>query len=423
MTLRERLPALASKDYRLWFLGQGISVIGTWLQNTGQAWLVLKLTNSPFKLGLLSTIQYLPSLLLSLFIGPLLDRYPKRSILIVTQSLFSIAALILAALAFSPNVQYWHILAVAGFTGFLTAVDWPARQSFVVEQVGERSLVVNAVALNSTIFNVARVLGPAIGGVLIAAIGIPWTFLFNSGSYIAVITSLCFMKAGRNPRAKGGNFKGELRAGLSYIRKEKRIMLILIMIGFFSLFLMNLNILIPSFAKLTLGLSADRYGLLMSAMGFGSMMAGIIMSLSGEKLVPSPRLIVLAGFILAFAMVLTGLQKNFMLSAILLAACGFGMSSYATLCNTSVQILSTDEMRGRVMSAYNLLFVGSTPIGSLYCGLVSESFGVNAGFWLSGVLGLVFLAIVSFFILPRVFTSVSNLVLDSNKGENPSPPS
>jgi len=423
MTLRERLPALASKDYRLWFFGQGISVIGTWLQNTGQAWLVLKLTNSPFMLGLISTIQYLPSLLLSLFIGPLLDRYPKRSILIVTQILFSLAALILAALAFSPHVQYWHIMAIAAFTGVLTAVDWPARQSFVAEQVGERSLVVNAVALNSTIFNIARVLGPAIGGVLIAAIGIPWTFLFNAGSYIAVITSLCFMKAGRNPRAKGGNFKGELRAGLSYIRKEKRIMLILIMIGFFSLFLMNLNILIPSFAKLTLGLSADRYGLLMSAMGFGSMIAGIIMSLSGEKLVPSPRLILIAGFVLAFAMVLTGLQKNFILSAILLAACGFGMSSYATLCNTSVQILSTDEMRGRVMSAYNLLFVGSTPIGSLYCGKVSESFGVNAGFWISGALGLVFLIIVSLFVFPRVFARVSNLVLDGTQRDSTESPS
>ena len=423
MMLKNRLPAFASKDYRLWFIGQGISVIGTWLQNTGQAWLILKLTNSPFMLGLISTIQYLPSLLLSLFIGPLLDRYPKRSILIVTQILFSLAALTLAALAFSPNVQYWHILVVAAFTGILTAIDWPTRQSFVSEQVGDRSLVVNAVALNSTIFNIARVLGPALGGGLIAAVGIPWTFLFNASSYIAVITSLCFMKAGREPQAIIRNFKGELRAGLSYIYKEKRIMLILIMIGFFSMFLMNLNILIPSFATITLGLSADRYGLLMSAMGFGSMIAGMIMSLSGNKLLPSPRLILIAGIIFASAMVLTGFQKNFILSAILLAACGFGMSSYATLCNTSVQILSSNEMRGRVMSVYNLLFVGSTPIGSIYCGKISESYGVNAGFWISGMLGLVFLAIVSFFIFPRVFVSVSDLVLDGTQKDSPNSPS
>ncbi|MFZ5860692.1 MAG: MFS transporter, partial [Spirochaetota bacterium] len=321
MSIKDRLPALASRDYRLWFVGQGISVIGTWLQNTGQAWLVLKLTNSPLKLGILTSVQYLPSLLLSLFIGPILDRYPKRSILLWTQSLFAFSAALLAAIVFSGREQYWHVLAIAAFTGLVTAVDWPARQSFVSEQVEDKDAVVNAIALNSTIFNIARVIGPAIGGALIAVVGIPWTFALNALSYLAVIASLWAMRSGRVAYApKSGRYRSDIREGLTYIRKRKSISILLIIVGVITTFLLNFNILIPSYAKLTLGLGADRYGILMSAMGVGAMLAGILMSLGGRALQPKPAYIFGAGFILSIAMILIGLQRNFIISAILLAA-------------------------------------------------------------------------------------------------------
>ena len=197
MNIRKRLPAFESRDYRIWFAGQSISLVGTWLQNTGQSWLVLKLTNSPFKLGLLVSIQFLPSLILSVFIGPIIDRFPKRSILLFTQTMYALAAAALAVVAFGGHAQYWQVLIIAAVTGVISAVDWPTRQSFVGEQVNDRSAVVNAVALNSTMFNIARVVGPGIGGVLIAAVGIPWTFALNSVSFIAVIISLLLMKAGR----------------------------------------------------------------------------------------------------------------------------------------------------------------------------------------------------------------------------------
>jgi len=317
MNLRERLPALASRDYRLWFAGQGISVIGTWLQNTGQAWLVLKLTNSPLKLGILTSVQYLPSLLLSLFIGPIIDRFPKRSILLWTQSLFALLAALLAGIVFSGQERYWHVLAIAACTGLVTAVDWPARQSFVSEQVEDRDAVVNAIALNSTIFNIARVLGPAIGGALIAVVGIPWTFALNAVSYLAVIAGLWAMRSGRVAYAPGsGHWRGDIREGLLYIRKRKSIAVLLIIVGFISTFLLNFNILIPSYARLTLRLGAERYGLLMSAMGVGSMLAGILMSLGGRSLQPKPAYIFGAGFVLSIGMILivsanfTPLGKN-----------------------------------------------------------------------------------------------------------------
>lgn len=407
MNIKERLPALASRDYRLWFVGQGISVIGTWLQNTGQAWLVLKLTNSPLKLGILTSVQYLPSLLLSLFIGPILDRYPKRSILLWTQSLFAFLAALLAAIVFSGVEQYWHVLAIAALTGLVTAIDWPARQSFVSEQVEDKDAVVNAIALNSTIFNIARVIGPAIGGALIAIVGIPWTFALNALSYLAVIASLWAMHSGRVAYApKAGHYQSDIREGLEYIKKRKSIAILLVIVGVISTFLLNFNILIPSFAKLTLGLRADRYGILMSAMGIGAMIAGILISLGGRTLKPKPSYIFGASFILSISMILIGLQRNFIISAILLAACGFGMSSFATMCNTSVQILSSPSMRGRVMAAYNLVFVGSTPIGSLYTGQISDMLGSDVGFLISGILGLLFILSMRIFVTPKVFKGI-----------------
>lgn len=412
MDIRKRLPALESKDYRLWFVGQSISLIGTWLQNTGQAWLVLKLTNSPFKLGLLTSIQFLPSLILSVFIGPVIDRFPKRSILLFTQIMYALAAAALAVVAFGGHAQYWQVLLISALTGVISAVDWPTRQAFVSEQVSDKSAVVNALALNSTIFNIARVVGPGIGGILIAAVGIPWTFALNSISFIAVIISLLFMQAGRKPSKSGkGDYAQEVREGIQYIAKNQVIMSLLIIAGVISLFLLNFNILIPSFAKLTLGLRADGYGGLMSAMGVGALAAGVLMSLGGSRLEPTPAYIYWSGVILAVAMVLVGLQRNFYLTGLLLIFCGFGMAALSTLSNTALQMQSPDHMRGRVMAAYNLVFVGSTPIGALYAGQISDVLGANMGFLVSGVIGVVFLGVMLIFVTPRTFHGLKTFAI------------
>jgi MFS family permease len=419
VNIRKRLPAFESKDYQLWFAGQSISLVGTWLQNTGQSWLVLKLTNSPFKLGLLTSIQFLPSLILSIFIGPIIDRFPKRSILLFTQTMYALAAAALAVVTFGGHAQFWQVLVIATVTGLITAIDWPTRQSFVGEQVNGRSAVANAVALNSTMFNIARVVGPGIGGVLIAIVGIPWTFALNSVSFIAVIISLLLMKAGRKPtKSKMGSYAQEVREGGQYIFRNQVVMGLLMISGIISLFLLNFNITIPSFAQLTLGLQADGYGGLMSAMGVGALAAGVLMSLGGARLEPTPAYIYGSGFILAVAMILVGIQRNFYLTGLLLVFCGFGMAALSTMCNTALQMQSPDNMRGRVMAAYNLVYVGSAPIGALYAGEICDALGANMGFFISGVIGVVFLGAMLVFVTPRAFRGLRTFaVADSSAGD------
>jgi len=418
VNIRKRLPAFESKDYRLWFAGQSVSLVGTWLQTTGQSWLVLKLTNSPLKLGILTSIQFIPSLVLSVFIGPIIDRFPKRSILLFTQIMYALAAVALAVVAFGSHAQFWQVLVIAAITGLISAIDWPTRQAFVGEQVNDRSAVVNAVALNSTMFNIARVIGPGIGGILIAVVGIPWTFTLNAVSFIAVIISLLLMKAGRKPtKSSTGSYAQEIREGTRYIAGNQIIISLLIISGVISLFLLNFNIMIPSFSMLTLHLQADGYGGLMSAMGVGAMAAGVLMSLGGSRLEPTPAYIYGSGFVLAVAMVLVGIQRNFYLTGLLLVFCGFGMAALSTMCNTALQMQSPDDMRGRVMAAYNLVWVGSTPIGALYAGKICDALGANMGFFVSGAVGVVFLGVMLVFVTPRIFRGLRTFaVADSSAG-------
>jgi MFS family permease len=288
----------------------------------------------------------------------------------------------------------------------------------VGEQVNDRSAVVNAVALNSTMFNIARVIGPGIGGILIAVVGIPWTFSLNAVSFIAVIISLLLMKAGRKAtKSSTGSYAQEIREGTRYIAGNQIIISLLIISGVISPLLLNFNIMIPSFSMLTLHLQADGYGGLMSAMGVGAMAAGVLMSLGGSRLEPTPAYIYGSGFILAVAMVLVGIQRNFYLTGLLLVFCGFGMAALSTMCNTALQMQSPDDMRGRVMAAYNLVWVGSTPIGALYAGKICDALGANTGFFVSGAIGVVFLGAMLVFVTPRVFRGLRTFaVADSSAG-------
>ena len=293
----------------------------------------------------------------------------------------------------------------------MTAVDWPARQAFVSEQVLDKTAVTNAVALNNTLFNIARVIGPALGGILIAAVGIPWTFALNALSFIAVIASLVMMEAGRTPvRAERSDMKTEVVGGIKYIRDNPAIMSLLAIVGFLSLFVLNFNVTVPSFSKIALGMGSDAYGGLMAVMGAGALAAGLMVAFGGDKVEPKPAFVYAAGFILCIGTILVGVQRNLILSGLFLAVCGFGMSLLTTMCNTSVQMQSSDKMRGMVMSVYNLVFVGVTPFGSLYSGLIADWLDTGWAFTLSGILGVAFLLYMRIFVTPKSFKGIESFV-------------
>ncbi|HUX14163.1 MAG TPA: MFS transporter [Spirochaetia bacterium] len=388
-------PSLTHRNFLIFWSGQGFSVIGTWMQNVGQAWLVLQLTNSPFKLGLVSTIQFLPVMLLSVFAGPFVDRFPKRKVLIFTQTMLMLLAFVLSAITFLHVVQYWHILVLALLLGMVNTFDIPTRQSFVIELAGREDLM-NAISLNSTVFNMARVVGPAVAGLLIGLIGIAPCFLFNGISFLAVIVSLFFINVPdyRAPQVAdtdvGNPFSRVLSSigeGLNYIRKNSHILLPLALMAVLSTFVMNFNIVVPTFVKIELSGNATSFGLLMTAMGIGSFAGGLLLTLRSAGGPKAVRLIA-GGAGMSLFLLLAGFQRSFLLSAVLLAVTGFFSVTFAASCNAYVQSNSIDSMRGRVMSVYSLVFGGVTPIGSLYAGALVDAASASVCMVVSGAIGL-----------------------------------
>jgi MFS family permease len=389
-------PALRQRNFRLFWTGQLVSVIGTWMQNVGQDWLVLELTGSAAKLSVVAAVQFLPMMLLSLFAGPFIDRYPKRRTLVLTQSALALLALALSILTATHAVRYWMVLVLAFLLGMVTLVDNPTRQSYVIELSG-RGALVNAVSLNSAAFNAARIFGPGIAGLLIEAIGIAPCFFLNALSFLAVIAALLRVDAPTGPSRPSIVGPRELlastREGLAYIRGKREIALPLVLMALVSTIVINYNVFVPTFAKLTLGRSASGYGFLMTCMGIGSLAAALLLAVrSGAG--PS-RLRLYGGALgLCAGILACGLQRSYALSCVLLGLTGFATISFAASTNATIQLASDDEHRGRVMSVYSLVFGGVTPIGSLYAGLVSELAGPAFAMSLSGGLGLVASALI-----------------------------
>jgi MFS family permease len=388
---REFFPAFSHRNYRLFFIGQCISLIGTWVQNTSQSWLVLQLTDSAFLLGLLSAVQFLPMMLLSLFAGTLVDRFPKRTVLLVTQTALAALAAILATLTICNVVQYWHVLVLAALLGLVNTMDMPTRQSFFVELVGREDLM-NAIALNSTVFNLARILGPAVAGVLIGWVGIGVCFYINAVSFLAVIAGLWLMDI-RAPAVKAAavSLKGIFRdigEGLRYIRTRKLILQPLILLALMSAFVMNFTVLVPYYATHTLGrANAAEYGLLMTFMGIGSFTGALLMaarSRGGPKL----KLLLAGAAGMAGLLAVMGLERNYGLACATLLVIGFCAITFTTLVNSTIQLNTDDPMRGRVMSVYSLVFGGVIPIGSLYVGQLAEVAGAPESMVISGIVGL-----------------------------------
>jgi MFS family permease len=402
--LEYSFPALKHRNFRLFWFGQMISLIGTWMQNIGQGWLVLELTNSSFLLGLVSAVQFLPVMLFSLFAGVIIDRFPKRKLILFTQISFAISAFILATLTALKIINYWEILALALVNGFLNTIDMPARQSFIIDLVGKKDLM-NAIALNSAVFNAARIIGPGIAGILIGKLGYAVCFYLNSASFIAVIIGLILITVeGITPKANDGKTKifDDLRDGLRYIKNTPVIFTTILMIAILSTFSMNFNVLVPVFTKDVLHREATDYGLLMSAMGTGALIGALTLASVSRRGV-KPVYLFGGGIGLGIFQILIGIQSSYLLTALLLALSGWFMITFNSSANTTIQINAADEFRGRVMSVYSLVFGGVTPIGSLYAGTLSQKFGPHITFIVSGIIALSYTLYVLVFQYKKVY--------------------
>ncbi len=382
-----RLPALAHRDFRLFWSGQLISLIGTWMQSVGQAWLVLELTGSAFKLGVIGTLQFAPVLCFAFVGGALSDRVPKRRLLLATQTTLMLQALVLGALAWTGHVRYWHVAVLATVYGFANALDMPARQSYVAELV-DRAHLMNAIALNSAAFNGARVVGPAAAGVVVARWGAAAAFLVNGVSFVAVLAALLTIRVEGVPRPRQeATILQELVEALRYVAATPRVRLVLGLLSSVSLFVINYNVLVPLIARELLHGGAHEFGLLMAAHGTGALTGALVLALLGLARPPLPAVVVPA-LVVSAATATLGLFRVLPLTAAVLVVVGLAQILFMTGCNTSIQVIVPDELRGRLMGLYALVFVGVAPIGSFLMGSLAETLGVGAACAIGGGLGL-----------------------------------
>jgi MFS family permease len=377
------LRSLNHRDLRLFFSGQLISLIGTWTQRVAQAWLVLELTNSPFKLGLISALQSAPMLCLAFVAGAVADRLPKRRVLIGTQTALMGQALVLAVLAWSGHVQYWHVAVLAACYGLAFTLDMPTRQSFIVEMASKEDLT-NAIALNSAMVNGARMVGPALAGLLVDRYGVAPAFGLNGLSFVAVILALAAMRAEGLPRhTQDTTVRQDIAAGLHYAVRTPLVALILSLLLALGLFVMNHNVLVPLLARDVLHEGAHGFGLLMAAVGSGAIVGALALATLAKGRPPLSLLLGTAGTASGLTLLLAGI-RNFWAAMLVLTLVGFSQIVFLASCNSTLQLAVPDRMRGRIMSLYAFVFVGITPLGSIFVGTIAEWFGVAAAYALAG---------------------------------------
>jgi MFS family permease len=368
---RLRLGALTHRNFRLFFLGQGISLIGTWMQSVALGWLVLELTNSAFAVGLNQALRSLGVLVFTLYAGTVVDRVEKRRLIVWTQLLQMVEALALAGLVWTKGVATWQVMVLALGFGVVNAFDIPARQAFIAELVPKDDLM-NAIALNSSMFNAARIVGPAVAGVLIGAAGIGACFLLNGVSYIAVIAGLLAMRLPpvTARRAAASGWAG-FRVGVGFIRRDPRVLALVVLVAAFSVFGFPFLVLMPVVARDVLHTDARGYGVLMAAVGIGAMLGALGLAVAGRR-VPKGRALLAGGSAFATLLVLFATARSFSLAALLLALVGCAMIITTALANTMLQTIVPDELRGRVMAFYAFVFVGMAPFGAFLAGLLAE---------------------------------------------------
>ncbi len=391
LATNDGMRAFRHRNYRLFFGGQAISLVGTWMQQIAQAWLVLELTHDPIWLGIVAAAQFIPVMVLGLFAGVAADALPKRRVLLWTQVAMMALAAILAVLVIGGIVQVWMILLLAFLLGIANAVDMPVRQAFAIELVG-REDVSAAVALNSAMFNGARVIGPAAAGLAIAAFGVGPAFAINAVSFLAVIVGLRMMderelQVGTRIARPGSAHAvvRNLREGLAYVRRTQIVLLAVLVVGGVATVGMNFGVLIPAFAQGELGSGAAGYGFLMAASGIGSL-AGALRLVFGGR--PRPVRLATGALILGVASVALAATRAFPVALVLMVLIGFGSILMAATGNTTIQLSVPDHLRGRVMSVYTTVFSSSIPIGGLMMGAVASSLGVSVAIAIGGALSV-----------------------------------
>ncbi len=383
------LRALRHRNFRLFFGGQAISLAGSWMQSVAQAWLVLTLTNDPLYLGVVAAAQWTPVLVLGLFGGLIADALPKRPTLIALEAVMATLALILGVLSLAGVVEVWMILILAILLGCVNAIEMPVRQAFAVEMVG-RADVVNAIALNSATFNAARVIGPAVAGITIAAFDISIAFFVNGASFLAVIVALLLMRpdelraAPPIPRPRTvRDVLASVGEGITYARSTPAVLLPVVVVGLAATIGMNFQVTIPPFARDVLAGDAAAFGFLMTASGLGSVAAALYLATRRR---PSAWAIAVGATMLGAGLLLTAALPVYPVAVPALALAGFGAIWMAANGNTLIQATVPDELRGRVISVYTTVFAGSTPIGALFAGFLASRWGAVAALLVGGVL-------------------------------------
>lgn len=372
---RQTFAALRHRNYRLFFFGQMISLVGTWMENTAQSWLVYQLTGSKLMLGTVAAVGSAPLLLFSTWGGSVADRHSKRTVLLWTQSGMMLLAFVFAGLIWSGQVRPWHVLVLAALGGVAMAFDIPARQAFVVEIAGREDLL-NAVSLNSSLFNGARVVGPAVAGYLIAQVGMAMCFFLNGISFLAVLAGLMLMRlpAFVPPAAPESTWQHALE-GFAYVAKHRQVRTLLLLVAIVGVFGWSYSVLLPAFATDVLRVGSREYGMLLSSNGVGAFCGALVVATYGRRL-PLPRMIFGGLGFFALMLLLLAATQNYYVALVFMGGAGWGMLLYLSTSNTVVQTSVADGMRGRVMGIWTLMFGGMMPVGGLAAGVLSHWLGV-----------------------------------------------
>ncbi len=378
--------SLKHKNFRFYWIGMCISLVGTWMQNMAQPWIAYKITDSALLLSVISALQFAPMLVLSLFAGVLVDKIPKKRILMISQTSFLIITMALAILTWTGTIKYWHLVITALLMGIVNAFDMPARQSFIIELVGKEDLM-NGIALNSAAFNAARIVGPAIAGLVMSAFGAALCFFINSISFAAVLASLFFIKPyviEKPPVKEEGIFK-QIGDGLKYIYKSDILFSTVLIMTVVGIFANNFTVLIPVFSDKILHQQEAGYGVLMSFMGVGCLVGAMLVAALSQS-GPKKFILRVVPIIVAVSLIATGLSRSFFLTGIILLISGFFFSGVIAIANSTMQLNSSGEYLGRVMSVYSIVFIGSTPLGNIYAGAITNRFGADVGFMACGAI-------------------------------------
>ena len=390
------LQSLKYRNYRLFFIGQSISLIGTWMQLIALGWLVYDLTDSALLLGIVGFFGQIPTFFLTPFIGVFIDRWNRHRVLIVTQTLSMIQAFILAFLTLTGRINIWHIVLLSLGLGLVNAFDMPARQAFVVEMVEKRSDLSNAIALNSSMVNSARLIGPAVAGILVAIVGEGFCFLINGISFISAIAALLAMKIKKIPKNKySNNIAKDIKEGFRYAFGFIPIRSILLFLGLISLIGMPYTVLMPIFAKDILHGGPNFLGFLMASAGIGALVGGIYLA-SRRTVLGLGRILTAATGVFGLSLIIFSVSKNLWLSLSMMLISGLGMLIHIASTNTILQTITEDDKRGRIMSFWTMAFMGMSPFGNLMAGALANSIGASNTVLISGgicILGAVIFSI------------------------------